>query len=411
MTPLYANLALRTSDVLGDFTESFYLKHRYGDLTKSPFRLDKTADREYFIADHPMQLINGVQVSGQSTDAWEYFTRTDPTGITNSYIKLGSDPERIDSIVTATGIGKVNKLTGNLIDNPADIIRDIAAINKKELDFPLFREQCNRRGIKLAGTVSEAKSLILHIKNILESVGALWVHNNVIFFPDTLNYGTVLNSYTNPVYKFELEQRAGSIKLAFNFNDGSNRYGSFVVVRALNSPYQNQREVFCKWLRSNKDAIELATRLTTYYSGEFATVSSEVEGLRHSGDVLVLSSPLFTGSILVTESTPGEASSKIVGKQVISAWPKVTLDSYTAELPITQSEAIELDFTNGILTVTIYDTDNKPFVGAFVSLDDGPAKKTNSKGRVQFKTTAGGHALDISAPGFQAITNLPITVK
>jgi hypothetical protein len=411
MTPLYAPLAMRTSDVLGDFTESFFLKHRYGDLTKSPFRLNKTADREYFVADHPMTLLNSVQISGQSTDAWEYFTRTDPTGVTNSYIRLGSDPDRIDSIVTATGLGKASRKTGNLIENPADIVQDIARINGKELDFPLFREQCNGRNIRFAGSLEDNKSLILYIKSLLESTGALWVYNNVVFFPDVLPYGKVLNSYTSPSYKLELEQRAGSIKLAFNYNDGSQRYGSFVVVRAVGSLYTNQREVFCKWLRGNKAAIELANRLAGYYAGEWATVSSEVEGLRHSGEVVSLSSPLFTGEVLITESTPGDASSKITGRQILSTWPKLSLDSYTAELPITQTQAIELDFTNGVLTITIYDTDNKPFVGATVALDDGTPKKTNNKGRVQFKTVAGGHALDISAPGFQSITNLPITVK
>lgn len=409
-TPLYEDIRLRTSDVLGDFAEIFVLEHRYGDLSKTNFRLGKISDVIYFAADHPMEILT-VQESGQEVKAWRSFTKSDGAGITSTYVELGQPPAQVNSVVTASGRGKISLLTGDLIENPADIITDIVAINGRVLSFPLFREECQRLGIKFAGSLDEVKSLRLYVKNVIDSIGGLWVNNNVILYPQEITYAEKITSYTEPAYKGSTEQRAGSVRVAFNHNEGSNKYGAFVVVRAVGSPYENQRTEFCKWLRDNRTAIELATRLCKYYAGEHVEVTTEVAGIKHSGDAIYLDNAFFPQQFTITEATPRDSFTGVKGDLLVSEWETVILDNYTAEIPITQQEGIELEFNDGTLTVTIYDNENKPFVGAFVSLDKGSPKKTNNRGRVQFKTTAGGHVLDIAAPGFDSISNLPINVQ
>lgn len=411
MIPLYDDLALRTSDVLGDFADTFVLEHRYGDLRKSKMRMGKITDTLYFLADHPMLSVDSVQDSGQEIKEWRALTKTDKAGVTSTYVELAGEPSRLDAIMTAGGQGKLSSVTGKLIENPADIITDVVKLNGRALSFPLFREECARRGIKFAGSLDEIKNLRLYIKSILESVGALWVNNNVVLFPQDITYAKAINSYTEPTYKATSEERAGSVKVAYNYNEGSNKYGSFVVVKAVNSPYVKERVEYCKWLRDNTTAIELANRLAGFYAGEVVSVNCEIEGSAHSGDAVSLTGAFFSTPFLITEATPRPESTSIIGKLILSKWEKLVLVNYTAELPITQKEGIELEFEDGTLTITIYDTDNKPFVGAFVSLDKGSPKKTNSRGRVSFKTTAGGHVLDIAAPGFESISNLPITVQ
>lgn len=411
MIPLYENLALRSSEVLGDFAGIFPLEHRYGDLSKSKIRLGKISETVYFVADHPMASVDSVQESGQEVIAWRSFTKPDKAGITSTYVELAQAPAQVNSVITASCRGKLDARTGKLIENPADIIQDLVRINGRELSFPLFRGECERRGIKFAGSLDEVKSLRLFVKNIVDSIGALWVNDNVIFFPEEIAYAREIDSYTNPSYAAKSEERAGSVKVAYNFNEGSNTYSSYVVVKAVGSPYVNQKVVYCKWLRDNKTAFELANRLAGYYSGEFVTVQTEVGKAVHSGDAVSLVGAFFPGKILITSALPEEQSTKITGNLILSTWDKLQLDTYTAELAITQKEGIELEFVNGTLTVTIFDMDNKPFVGAFVSLDKGAPKKTSNKGRVSFKTTAGGHVLDIASPGFQPISNLPITVR
>jgi hypothetical protein len=411
MVPLYENINLRTSDVLGDFSDTFILEHRYGNLKKSKFRLGKISEVLYFVADHPMLSVDTVQQSGQEIKAWRWFTKADKSGITSTYVELAQPPERSDSIITASGQGKLSKKTGLLIENPAEIIEDVVSLNGKSLYFSLFREECERRGIKAAGSLDEIKSLRLYVKNIIESFGGLWVRDNIILYPNDIKYAKKVYSYSEPTFKAKTEDQAGSVKVAFNYNEGSGRYGSFVTFKAVNSAFQNQRVEYCKWLRDNRTAVDLAFRLTEYYAGEHVEVSCEIEGVHSSGEAISLSGAFFEENIFLTEASPKESFTAIKGDMILSKWPLVVLDNYTAELPITQNEGIELEFVNGTLTVTIFDTENKPFVGAFVSLDKGPPKKTNGKGKVQFKTQAGGHVLDIAAPGFDSISNLPITVQ
>lgn len=411
MVPLYEDVKLRTSDVLGDFADTFVLEHRYGDLSKTKIRLGKLSDTLYFVADHPMASVDSVQEAGQEIKAWRWFTKADKAGVTSTYVELAQPVSRVDGIVTASGRGKLNTVTGALIENPADIITDIAAINGREVLMPYFREECERRGLKFAGSLDEVKSLRLYLMNVIDSIGGLLIRDDAIIYPTSIGYAKRITSFTPPSFRATTEQRAGSVKVAYNYNEGSGKYGSFVVVGAINSPYDNQRVEYCKWLRSNTAAIELATRLCKYYAGEHVEVTTEVAGIHHTGDPIWLEGAFFETPFLVTESQPQEASTRVKGDLIVNSWDAVEVTNYSAELPITQQEGIELEFDNGLLTITIYDTENKPFVGAFVSLDKGTPKKTNSRGRVQFRTTPGGHVLDIAAPGFDSINNLPINVQ
>lgn len=413
MTALYDKLRLRTSDVLGDFSEVFSLPHCYGDLRKSKIRLGKLSETLYFVADHPMLDITAVDISGTSTKDWRWFTKADKDNVTSTFVELGSPADRIGAIVTASGIGKANPRTGSVMDNPADIIADIATINGKTLDFPLFRESCNKLGVKVANVVDDAdKSLRGHVLTLLDSVGALWVYNNAVFYPSAdIGYVKTVANHSPVTYTASLQKRFKRVRIAFNYNHGNDKYSSFLTVEASGSPYLETKTVYCSWLRDSSLALKLGEQLCSYYSGEFASVTTSLPGSVHSGESVALVKAFFSSPVFIKEASHSGASTAIIGETILSSWPITRLYNYTSELVLTNKDSIEVEFQNGVLTITVYDTESKPFLGAFVSLDKGPARKTNSRGRVSFSTVAGAHILDISAPGFVPITDLPIQVS
>ena len=146
MTPLYADLALRTSDALGvSFAESFVIPHRYGDLTRSQFRLGKLTDTLYIAADHPMESITEVFELGQKLTAWTWYNKADSTGRMVCFVELSQPASAINSLISASGRGKLSPRTGALMENPAEIIQDLIGINERNLEFPLFFQECARR--------------------------------------------------------------------------------------------------------------------------------------------------------------------------------------------------------------------------------------------------------------------------
>lgn len=411
MTPLYADLALRTSDVLGDFAENFILPHRYGNLTETAFVLGKLTDTLYVVADHPMQDITAVYETGQKLTAWKWYNGADKTGKTICFVELGQPANATNAIISASGRGKMSSVTGQLIENPADIITDIVGLNGRLLEFPLFKQACARKGLKFAGSLTEIKGLRLYVKQILGSFGALWVADNIIFQNDPSVYTTRVYNYSLPTYVAKLEDRSGNVKVAYRHNEVTNKYGAFLSVGALNSPYKAEKIYYCKWLRDARLALEYATELAKVNAGIFYEVSCTVGAQVHSGQWISLANSFIEGDILITEARLEAAGTSIRGLLVKSRWTNTVLLSYSSEIPERQKEGIELDFANGILTITIYEEDNKPLVGAFVSLDKGTPRKTDTDGKVKFTTTAGGHVLDIAAIGFTSIDNLPIEVQ
>ena len=411
MLPLYENLKLRTSEELGDFTDVFVLPHRYGDLRQSAVKLQKISNTQYFYADHVTGGVTSVSVSGKKITAWEANILTDTNGVNYTVVNLATVTDRDNAVVTAAGFGKLHPTTGNLLDNPADIIEDLGKINGRIVQYPVFKDSCSLKGIFFAGSAAEVKSLRLYTKEIALSAGAVVVDNDIRFFLEPLSYYEELFDYYNPSFTVSSENQFGKVKLGYNYNEGSSKYDSFIIIKALNSPYTAEQEIYSRWIRSNSFASKLASDYCKRASGIQAEVTSTVAGDISVGSGVILQNSLFPQPFLVTESQKFPTESQIKGNISVNLWESIELVSLTVNVAITSTDSIELSFDRGTLTITIFDTDNKPFVGAFVSLDNSSEKKTNSKGKVQFKTKAGAHVLSISAPGYDSINNLPIQVQ
>lgn len=156
---LLDTISLRTTAVYRQPRDISYLKLVYGDFSHS--RIPCTPlDRDGYIhhaSDIPMQTISGVYVDGEpkSHGLRAYSSYQDETGRGIACVVF--DNPQYNKRVSVSGRGAINLETGDLIENPTDIIRDVflhvQKYDEDSLDLgelARFYADCLREELRLA---------------------------------------------------------------------------------------------------------------------------------------------------------------------------------------------------------------------------------------------------------------------
>lgn len=413
-------IPLRTSEAINAFRQTAPLPWWYGDMSNSPQAVVQLSDTEFLVADHAM-TVTGVQIDGQAVQGYGWGTATDSTGVTYTVVTL-SAPLPTGAQITVTGRGLAHARTGELIENPADVLESIltrsAYVITANLANGLYqlRSQCAAEGLKIAGRVAFAVTLRETINGIMRSIGGGWSSSNFWLYPSTEALQTLSSASAERLpgcivgaLAATIDQSFDTLQVKFDDQSYAAAHRQSLTLRARPSLGVGNKTVtlLAPWLRSTHAATQVAKRILTRASGAAYVVSIQAEPVLPPviiGEVIAvrINEPGLAGlwpvTVIVAERI--NAATKFVA-ELVAPLPTLAFDivSRTIAGEITQLEGVEVKSTGTEHQFTVTDDTGKPVLNASVSLDQGQAKRTNAQGIVTFTADHGTHTLYVTKPG------------
>ncbi len=414
----YEVLPLVRSDTLQNFAEGEIIGHHYGDLTRSRVRCIKINANDWLVGAHPWASIPYCFVGGRRTLSFEAITKEDTDGITRQYVRLAVPPSSDAFTVEVAGYGKVSSVSGKLIENPDEIIEDIARIAGRQFSLPGFREACNRRGLRIAGSMNEANTLRSFVNEILDSCGALWAGNDAVFLADPLSYADRIRYPSSLSQVIEAADVAGQLDLLYAWNQSKGNFGAHLLLEAVGSEYNPPLpgvpvigNYNAKWLRLPRDAETLAKEILGKRAGRFLKVTATVPGRIAIGSIVDIDSNAFDGPMLVESAAATDVETTLTGTLVLETFANLRVKRFTQEIPPTRLERVDVLILEGDqIEVTIFDLQNRSIPDVYVTLDNSVTYKTDARGLVAFHATKGDHTLSLEGANIESTEPFPFYV-
>lgn len=406
-------LPLRTTKALGDYSEDVVLPEVFGDLTASPFPLIRLTDSRFFAADHPMEVTE-VYVDRQTVADWAYLLQSDDAGRTWTEVHFAA-PVPVGSVASAAGRGRLDDRTGELIANPADVLRRATEIAGRSDDWSAFRAECSALGLTVAGRFATSISIKAQIDAVMQSIGGIWSHGVARLYPSAADPLPILDLDAEECdipeggVTANLTDTADVLRIGYDWSDASGRPQHYIELTASPQRYGGVvKEVSYPWLRTPANAEAIGRGVLQRLAGEryavqFLTTRSSIRpgqwvrpvanpGWPLSGDDPVV-------MVLQTEIDPDSVMVRAIGETTIGT-ASVTVTAHSLALPDTVEAGIDVAVRDGVATFTITDASGRPIAGARVALDGGAPRSTNAQGKVSFPATAGVHELAVEATGY-----------
>ena len=421
---LSSAVPLRTSEAIDAYRESVPLPWVLGDLRESPQAVVQLSDTEFLWADHAA-AVTAVQIDGQEVQGYNWDVTADASGHAYTRITLAAALPT-GAKLTACGTGLPDPRTGELIENPGDVIAAIllrskyATSTRQRETLATLRAQCAAEGLTIAGRVSFPVTLRETLNAIMRSIGGLWSSECFTLYPAPAALATLAADVQpvleGAVVKSMVAQSSGSFDvLDLRFDDQSyaaeHRQALKVQVKPSLGEGRPVRTLLAPYLRGVAPAFAVSKRVLTRASGEAYELTIECSGATSAawpvrqGDVIPISSPRLPAGwwpvTVIAAERIGERYKLVAEWLKPLAGLRYDVLSRTVAGGITQLAAVEAAFSNGTATFTITDATGKVIVGASVSLDGATPKKTDAAGKVSFQASAGLHKLYVSAPGYQ----------
>lgn len=423
MIALTAPLPLRTTADWAGFRDAAVIPHRYGSTGGRLLQYD--AGRRLWVwADHACLAVDSVLIGGQPVGNWRMRNGADSAGRTVCFVEFDQAvDEGVEPI--ARGRGKLHRVTGLLVTNPADVVDDILAtiagrpLADGRLDS--FRAACAQAGLSVGGSIDEAVSARAAVRAVADSIGALWAPDApapLRLWPGGAatsarltvdrRYGlqatcALADLVTDLTVRYQHEDGTPRAAVQLRAADAAGRYGTRPLV--LDAP----------WLTDARVAVAVGLRLLAQRARPQWQCS--VSGLRTAlsvGDALTLDHPVLplggTHVVLGREWDIEQRLGSVSLSVPVGDAPAVRLVRTSAALDPQRyvSAAVEVQGTERV--ITIYDHDGRPIAGATVTLDGTITRIADAGGRVTFPASAmppGVHVLAVVTPDGQ---RLEITV-
>lgn len=403
-------LPMRTTRDLGDFADDAPIPYRLGDLRGARFPLLRLTDMEFLVAGHPLD-VEEVFVDGESTLAWEPALRIDDAGNRWQVVVFGA-PIGTDAKVSATGQGDRDPDTGALIENPADLMEYVLRLAGIEGIFPALRAQAAAEGIRLAGSITEPRTVRAWLDEIAYSAGAVWTPEDATLYPGSTGpvvdlTAAVAGGMDDPTA--ELADSADVLRVAYDRSDAATRAQAHLELTASPQRFGGVvAEVELPWVRVAANAESIGRRILARMAAKRFAVEFTVNDptLRPCRRVRLVDSPEWqipgddpVLMVLAVEVEADAGASRVSGEALLST-PTIAVTAHSLALPDTTEGGVDVAFRDGIATFTVRDDDGKPLAGARVSLDGGAPRTSDQAGRVSFATRAGRHELLVEVPGY-----------
>lgn len=410
---LSEDIPLRTTRMLGDYSVDAVLPQRFGDLTAARFNLIRLTDSKWFAADHAM-TITTVFIGDQVTASWDSAVESDGLGNSWTVVNFGT-PVATDTTASACGTGKRNPKSGALLDNPAEIIEYVCTLCGRDDTFPDLRAECAGAGFRIAGSIEVVMSLRAWIDIVTSSVAAIWTPLMGRLYPTTAPSGYIRKLSRDEVDPDSIQitatitDTADILRLSYDVADATQKPQHYIELTASPMRYGGVvQEIVLPMLRSPANAEAVGRPWTQRVSGkrftvEFNTSATDVRPGQYCQlvDNPGWRFPQYPDPIVMVlaVTVDRDTDTAQVTSEAIVERPDVTVTAHSLALPDITAGGIDAEFKNGILTLTVTDTDESPIQGARVALDGSAPKTTDARGIVSFPTTQGKHTLAVEAPG------------
>lgn len=398
-------IKLRSSTSIDSFLDARWIPHRYGDLSKSPQSLVQLSDT-LFIYGEGACRVDGVQISGQQVQGFNWRVGPDSTGKTVTFVELAS-PLPSGEEITATGYGKPSLRDGRTIENPADVLSDLFVWNEYrvtpqlEVALSRLRAQCAAEDLRIGGSVQSGGTLRAAINEIVRSIGggwsvdAFWLHPQRDLFSSPPS--TMASRFPNAIVErceASRQNLFGELRVEFDDQSYQARHRQALVMRARPS-YDARRSnlvLLAPWLRSQSAAMAVAKRYLSRGAARVYEVQLNVDmvaDLARPGDVFALESPKFPVSGLqwltvIAVYRRGAAATLICELLLPNANQVFDIVSRTVTGDVTQLPSVELEVRDGSVRFTVFDDDGKPLAKTRVSLAGSTVRLTDANGLAVF---------------------------
>lgn len=365
--------------------------------------------------------VTAIQIDGQATLEFSFDVIRDRADRSITIIRLPAALAE-GSLLTASGLGARKPTTGELIENPADVVeyyiveRSGKLIPAAQLDK--LRLQCNAQNVRVAHQMNAPMTLAAMLNDLAQAVGMAWTYGAWQLFPLATSrrvYDFEYENFADDGEDFELAlaNNFNVVKINFLFHPALNDFARSLTVKADSHFFSEDKalEIDSQWLSSDLAAFEYASRLTAFLSryvvaafftlkadSEFVVRLGEYHGLLHPRLPFPDIAPsLFYGVV------PGEAdfqiSALVEGPVAFST--RLLLDATRLATP--QLGGVQQAEDEGTVTLTIFDENNDIAPGALVSLDNGQTKVADAAGQVIFTNVEPGlHTVTWLIEGFDA---------
>lgn len=425
---LLDTLKLRTSAVYRNPRDISILNIVYGDLSQVTIpctAIDKSG-YTYHVSDKPMQSITRVYVDDKPAN-YGYRTHTayqDETGRSIACVVF-SNPQ-YGQKVSVSGKGAMKLDTGELIENPADVIRDVlldvqgydaASIDAQSIAD--FYSACLKQEIKVACLLDSAITLKVLFDEIVLNIHAHWLISDgksIMRLRQTDTAAPVRYGFSDVNdLSMEAEDLTNEITINYAYDYGEQKYKSSLTKHNTLSKIiygDSKKTLDLRMIQHTRQAEKIADAMIRTYSIPqiIAVYKHNFKSLHiEAGDRVALTDPAGIGSSGYVEA-PG-----IVTKKNISG---VGID-YTVEMEgsgaLYKSElltlaqtagagklGVNIEYSAGVATVTVFaDSQGNPAVpGAKITIN-GIVKTTNAAGKAYYPLTNGTYTAIIEASGYE----------
>lgn len=417
-------LPLRSTVVWGGFAAAQPIPHRYGQTAGALIPYD--AGRRTFVwADHACATVAAVTVDGQPAQGWQWSVAQDSTGQAVTFVTFTQSVDA-GATLTASGTGKLHAITGQAIDNPADVVVDVlaalAGMNVAAGDLADFRAACNRLGLRVAGSIEARDSAQRVVAGICASVGAVFSPDAPglchLWPPEAGSEGTAVatvDQRSGITCSASLDDVATVLAINFDFADGSARQAVEVAAPDAIVDYgRRELALDAPWLADPLVALAVATRLLQAAARPQWRIDADaVPAAVRCGQWVSVTHALapVTGTALALATAYDLQASRtaVSVRMPAGAVPRTVLVRQSAQTaqPAYSSATVDTVGDQRVLTVT--DSTGRPLAAARAVLDGTYTRFTDAGGRVTFPASImprGSHSIEVTGDG----TTLVFTV-
>lgn len=410
-------LPMRTTRDLGDFSEDVALPLRFGDLSARRFRLIRLDGSTYLAAGHAMAGIAQVFVDAERTLAYQTDLLRDALGNVSQVVRFGAEIGE-DQIASATGYGMLDARTGALVENPADLMEYVLALAGVSALFPQLRAEAAAEGLRLAGSITQARSVRAIVDEIAGSAGAIWTPEFARLYPVATIAGPVHDLDASAAGGMDdpyadRDDSADVLRVGYDLSEAADRAQHHVELSAAPRRFGGlASEIELPWLWLPANAESVGRRILARKAGRRFRVDRigvDRHDLRPGHAVRLVDLPEWgvddtSPVVMLTQvEIDGDAGgSRLSGETVLSS-PRVDVTAHSLALPDTTEGGVDIEFRNGIATFTALDDDGRPLYGARMSVDGGAPLTVDAKGQARFAVSSGQHELVIERDGYGTI--------
>lgn len=420
MIPYTAPLPIRNSSVWGEFAKAEPIPYRWGELAGSAIQYG--SDRRLWCwSDGACFRIDAVSVEGQQRQDWSWRNAIDRAGSPVCLIEFGEPPPS-GAAVVATGRGRLDSRTGALIDNPADVVRDIVTVicgntlSAGALDQ--FRQEC--AGLPIAGELTGG-SVQQAIRSVCDSVGAVFspLHPGLCQIHPGGQYAGTQHAVTGRYAGTDVNCTAGLDDIA---NDITISYahvdGDATASLQLASPASIERfgrrqlAVSLPWVRLPRIAYAVGKRLLQHSARPRWRYSARniPEVLLAPGDSLAISSGYVPPAVATINRLSLDYRRETTSVELADSWvgpaTAVTIVRTSVQFTPPAESAVSVSAAGADHVLTILDDAGRPIPQARVTIDRSILRLADSGGIVRIPQAlmpAGQHHLLIEGAGMSAL--------